>query len=331
MANLYAYNQVQYDYMQSLMLTERNGCDELNRPIENVTIVGSGVQGSMLAFRSALYNKNVCIYDIDLEAAQRAVGKIEAWLSEYAAAGKIDKNQMESSLRRVRVSSDIRDALKDADLVIENVPERLELKQRVWETIDALAPDKTLLTTNSSSLRSSQIGINVSRKEKTFNLNFMTPTIDDLVEVMWNFNTSEESKSLILAFLLSNSHIPIITNKEIKGFSLNRVWRVMKKECLKLWAEGYIKPEDLDRAFMMEWATDHGPFGLMDKVGLDVVRDIEYSYYNESGDQSDIPPKALSDMIEKGWLGEKSGKGFYDYPDPAYQRPDFLRKGSATE
>jgi 3-hydroxybutyryl-CoA dehydrogenase len=180
-------------------------------------------------------------------------------------------------------------------------------------------------------LRSSQIGINVGRKEKTFNLNFMTPTIDDLVEVMWNSNTSEESKSLILAFLLSNNHIPIITNKEIKGFSLNRVWRMIKKECLKLWAEGYIKPEDLDRAFMMEWATDHGPFGLMDRVGLDVIRDIEYSYYNESGDQSDIPPKALSDMIEKGWLGEKSGKGFYNYPDPAYQRPDFLRKGSGIE
>jgi len=82
---------------------------------------------------------------------------------------------------------------------------------------------------------------------------------------------------------------------------------------------------------MMEWATDHGPFGLMDKVGLDVIRDIEYSYYNESGDQSDVPPKALDEMIEKGWLGEKTGKGFYEYPDPAYLKPDFFKKGIETK
>lgn len=296
--------------------------------MKHVTIVGSGVQGSMLAFRSAVYHNHVCIYDVNKAAAQKAICKIEHWLTEYVTAGKIGEADREAALLRIRVSDDLKDALKDADLVIENVPEKLELKQRVWEEIDAAAPPDTLLTTNSSSLRSSQIGLNVKRKDKTFNLNFMTPTVDDLVEVMWNAHTSDDTKTLILAFLVSNHHIPIITNKEIKGFSLNRVWRAMKKECLKLWAEGYTKPEDLDRAFMMEWATDHGPFGLMDRVGLDVVRDIEYSYYKESGDESDIPPKALDEMIEKGWLGEKTGKGFYEYPDPSYKKQDFLRKGS---
>lgn len=301
------------------------------KTIKNVTIVGSGVQGSMLAFRSAVYNKNVCIYDVSLNATEKAVGKIKQWLSEYVAAGKISENDMEAALRRIRISDHLVDAVKEADLVIENVPEKLELKQKSWEEIDALAPAETLLTTNSSSLRSSQIGINVKRKEKTFNLNFMTPTTDDLVEVMWNAFTSDETKKLILDFLISNNHIPIVTNKEIKGFSLNRVWRAMKKECLKLWADGYIKPEDLDRAFMMEWETNHGPFGLMDRVGLDVVRDIEYSYYNESGEESDIPPKALDEMLKKGWLGEKAGKGFYEYPDPSYERPDFLRNGSESK
>jgi len=295
------------------------------KEIKNVTIVGSGVQGSMLAFRSAIYNKNVCIYNVRLNSTEKAVDKIKQWLSEYVAAGKISNDDMEAALLRIRVSDDLKDALKEADLVIENVPEKLELKQKSWEEIDAVAPAETLLTTNSSSLRSSQIGINVKRKEKTFNLNFMTPITDDLVEVMWNAFTSGESKKRILDFLVSNNHIPIVTNKEIKGFSLNRVWRAMKKECLNLWADGYIKPEDLDRAFMMEWETDRGPFGQMDRVGLDVVRDIEYSYYNESGEGSDIPPKALDEMIEKGWLGEKTGKGFYEYPDPSYRSPDFLR------
>jgi 3-hydroxybutyryl-CoA dehydrogenase len=107
-----------------------------------------------------------------------------------------------------------------------------------------------------------------------------------------------------------------VTKKEIKGFSVNRIWRAMKKESLKLWAEGYIDPETLDRGFVMEWNTSFGPFELMDKIGLDVVRDIELSYYRESGDISDLPPIALDEMIAKGYLGEKTGKGFYEYPKP---------------
>ncbi len=300
----------------------------MKNDIKNVTIIGSGVQGSMLAFRNAVYGKNVCIFDINIEAAEKAVGKINGWLSDYVSSGKITARDADAALLRIRVTSDLAGALQDADLAIENVPERLELKQKVWMEIDSAAPEKTLLTTNSSSLRSSEIGINVNRKEKTFNMNFMTPTKDDLVEVMWNEFTAEELKEPILTYLKSNKHIPIVTKKEIKGFSLNRVWRAIKKECLKLWAEGYIKPEDLDRAFMMEWNTEHGPFALMDKVGLDVIRDIEYSYYRESCDESDIPPKALDEMIEKGWLGEKSGRGFYDYPDPIYKKTDFLEKGN---
>jgi len=217
------------------------------------------------------------------------------------------------------------EALADADIVIENVPEQLELKQTVWAQIDALAPEKTLLTTNSSSLRSSEIGAGVGRKDKTFNLNFMTPTEDDMVEVMWNDQTSAATREAALAFLESIRNIAIVTRREIKGFSLNRVWRAVKKECLRLWAEGYIDPHDLDRAFMLEWRTGYGPFGLMDKVGLDVVRDIELSYYRESGDESDLPPRALEEMVERGDLGEKSGRGFYEYPDPAYLRPGWLR------
>ena len=147
---------------------------------------------------------------------------------------------------------------------------------------------------------------------------------------MWNSETSEETKEMALAFLLAQENVPIVTEKEIKGFSLNRVWRAMKKECLKLWAQNYIKPEDLDRAFMLEWGTPHGPFGLMDKVGLDIVKQIELTYYAESGDPSDIPPKKLDEYIEKGWLGEKTGRGFYTYPNPAYLEENFLRGGKKS-
>ena len=293
--------------------------------LQNVAIVGAGVQGSMLAFRCALYGKQVALVDVDRGVLERAGGKIAGWLEERVSRGELSGAEAEAVRARIVAHDALAEALADADIVIENVPEQLELKQAVWAQIDALAPAKTLLTTNSSSLRSSEIGAGVGRKDKTFNLNFMTPTEDDMVEVMWNDRTSAATREAALAFLESIRNIAIVTRREIKGFSLNRVWRAVKKECLRLWAEGYIDPHDLDRAFMLEWRTGYGPFGLMDKVGLDVVRDIELSYYRESGDESDLPPRALEEMVERGDLGEKSGRGFYEYPDPAYLRPGWLR------
>jgi 3-hydroxybutyryl-CoA dehydrogenase len=293
--------------------------------VDRVTIVGAGVQGSMLAFRCAIYGKRVAVFDVDAGSLERARGKIDGWLAEFVAEEKLDEDCARRASGDLTFVADLDAALAEADIVIENVPEQLAMKQAVWEEIDARAPRGTLLTTNSSSLRSSEIGERVARKDLTFNVNFMTPTEDDLVEVMWNGMTSETTKARALEFLRSIACVPIVTKREIKGFSLNRVWRAMKKECLKLWAEGYIEPGDLDRAFMMEWGTGIGPFGLMDKVGLDVVRDIELSYHRESGDQADLPPTALEDMVAAGHLGEKSGRGFYRYPDPAYARPGWLR------
>lgn len=292
---------------------------------QKITVVGSGTQGSMLAFRSAVFGRKVCIFDQSDEATQKALSKIRVWFDEWVLEGKISPEFAISAFASITRASDLKEALLDADLVIENVPEILELKQKVWTDIDELAPEKTLMTTNSSSLKASDIGKFVKRKEKTFNVNFMTPTKDDLVEVMWNAHTSPETKEAAIAFLKAQKNVPIVTAIEIKGFSLNRVWRVMKKECLKLWANGYISPEDFDRAWILEWGTPYGPFGLMDKVGLDIVKQIEMTYYHESQDPADIPPVALDEMLAKGWLGEKTGRGFYEYPDPAYQRPGWLK------
>lgn len=293
---------------------------------QQITIAGAGTQGSMLAFRSAFYGRTVRVYDLSNSALDTAEKKIKGWLEGRVKQNFLSDSDVNSILNHLLFTSDLAHALEDTELIIENVPEKLTLKQSVWEEIDRIAPPQALLTTNSSSLKSSDIGKNVRRKDKTFNINFMTPTEDDLVEVMWNSSTSDETKEKALTFLKAQKNIPIITKKEIKGFSLNRVWRMMKKECLKLWADGYITPEDFDRAFMMEWNTDYGPFGQMDKVGLDIVYQIELTYYEESKDPSDLPPKALEEMIKQGNLGEKSGKGFYTYPNPAYMQKEWLRK-----
>ncbi len=292
---------------------------------QNITVVGAGTQGSMLAFRSAAFGRTVTIFDISEQQMRNAMQKIKLWFDEWVTKGKISAGIALKQYLSINTCSELDKALDNADLVIENVPEILNLKREIWDQIDMLAPEKTLLTTNSSSLKASDIGKDIRRKANTFNLNFMTPTEDDLVEVMWNASTAEETKALALAFLKAQRNVPIITKKEIKGFSLNRVWRGIKKECLKLWADGYITPEDLDRAWILEWGTPYGPFALMDKVGLDIVRQIEMTYYNESRDPGDIPPKALDDMIDNGFFGVKSGKGFYAYPNPAYEQNGWLR------
>ena len=124
--------------------------------------------------------------------------------------------------------------------------------------------------------------------------------------------------------------LPLSVNKELLGFCFNRVWRAVKREVLWMWADGYVDFMDVDRAWMVfngmqSGESAFGPFALMDKVGLDVIWDIEMVYYRESGDPKDHPPQALRDKIVSGELGVKTGKGFYEYPKPAYLDPDFLK------
>jgi 3-hydroxybutyryl-CoA dehydrogenase len=121
----------------------------------------------------------------------------------------------------------------------------------------------------------------------------------------------------------------ILVRKENTGFVFNCIWRAVKKESLRLFDQGVASVEDIDRTWMIQMESDMGPFAMMDRIGLDVVRDIEQVYSEESGDPRDAPPRVLEQMIARGELGVKTGKGFYTYPDPAWRKPDFLKGGGA--
>jgi len=294
--------------------------------LANVGIAGAGTQGSQIAFRCVLAGRQTSVYDVSSAQLDEALLKVRRWLDERVTEGELTPEEAQSSWARVHRCDTLAECVADADVVIEAVPEKLELKRAVWNEIDELAPTKTILTTNSSSLRSSVIGRDVQRMGKTFNLNFGQPAKDDHVEVMWNAHTSAETKETVLSFLSSLGFVPLVTHKEISGFSLNRIWRAVKKEALHLVDQGYCDFQDIDRGAMLVLGWSDGPFQLMDVIGLDVIRDIELNYYAESGDESDRPPQLLEDLVAKGHLGVKTGQGFYSYPHPEFEHPDWLRK-----
>jgi 3-hydroxybutyryl-CoA dehydrogenase len=144
------------------------------------------------------------------------------------------------------------------------------------------------------------------------------------VEVMGHAGTSATTRERVVAFLRGCGFVPVVLAREQFGYASNRLWRAIKKEVLRQLEAGIVTAETIDRAWMLDWHVPIGPCGVMDRIGLDVVRDIEQAYADHTGDPADRPPPLLEAMVAAGTLGVKSGSGFYRYPGPRYADPDFL-------
>jgi 3-hydroxybutyryl-CoA dehydrogenase len=294
--------------------------------ISLVSVVGSGYMGAQIALRSAAKGFNVKLYDVKEDALEKAKELQEKELSSNDEKKVITPSDKKRILGRITYTADLKEAVCDADLVVETIPEVLELKRAIFEKIDKASPLRTVIATNSSSIRVSLIEDACKRPDKVLNLHFYPPIWQrPMVELMRGSKTSDETIDLVKDYVKGIEMTPLMVQKESTGFLFNRVWRAIKKESLHLVDDGVASFMDVDRAWMIVFQSDVGPFGLMDMVGLDVVRDIEMVYYGESGDESDYPPELLLDKIEKGELGIKTGKGFYTYPNPAYRDPTWLK------
>ncbi len=294
--------------------------------IKKVSVIGLGTLGTQIAIQAAYYGYEVRGYDQDPAVFQKMIQKVKGMMKILGKFPTMPVEEWERATSKVQVMKDLAEALKDADLVIEAVPENLELKRKVWTQLDSLAPKGALIATNSSSIPVSRIESATRRREKCLNVHFYQPAVGmNIVDVMGGTKTMPEAIEEAKQFVHSISCVPLGVKKEILGFCFNSVWRAIKKQTLYMWGNGFVDFRDIDRAWMVFAGMKQGPFGLMDLVGLDVVYDIEMSYYNESKDPRDIPPKAFKDMIDRKELGVKSGKGFYTYPNPEYANPDFLK------
>ena len=280
----------------------------------NIAVIGVGTQGSMIAFRNAVYGKRVTAYSRNESSREKCRARIERFLAFYVQEGKLTQNEADQARNRIFYANSLGQACENAYMIIENVPEILQVKQDLFRQLHEICEMGVLFSSNTSSLLMSEIcaDLPAERRAYTFQVDHDDPVRNSHVEMMWNKDTSPETKKAALAHYRQLGFEPVITEQEIKGYSINRVWRAVKKECLKLWANGYIAPSEFDRGWMTEWHTDIGPFKLMDLIGLDTVLNIEYSYFQASGQEDDRPPVRLEEMVKAGKLGMKTGSGFYD-------------------
>lgn len=276
--------------------------------IKNISVIGAGFTGKQIAAITALHNYNVSIFDINLEILEEAKKYIN---------GVLKRNKKNELINNVNYFNNIEEAVKEADLAIEAIPENIELKKAVFSQIEKSAPKNVIIATNSSSIPVSKIEEAVSRKNKVLNIHFYPPIPRrPMADIMRGTKTSDKTFEIGKRWIESLGCHPIILKKECHGFVFNRMWHAARKEALKIWAGGYADIDTIDLAWKTFTGMKMGPFVLMDAIGLDTVYAVQMSYYHESGDSRDKPPDELKDMVEKGDLGMKSGKGFYTWKKP---------------
>ncbi|HUG13842.1 MAG TPA: 3-hydroxyacyl-CoA dehydrogenase family protein [Thermomicrobiales bacterium] len=276
--------------------------DATTRP---VAVIGAGTLGRRIAAMLTGHGADVRLYDIFAAQLREAA----AYVND-TAPGLAEQS---GKLGNLTTTTDMQAAVSTAWLVVEAVPERLELKREVFAQLDELAPPDAILATNSSSLKSSLLIDEVSKPERVLNAHFYQPPRWNAVELMSCGQTDPTAIELLMAMLARHGLEPFHVRKESTGFIYNRVWAAIKREALLVVADGVAEPEDIDRIFCSLHGAEMGPFRLMDLVGLDVVLDIEEIYAAERDGTPEGPRRVLRGMIASGKLGVKSGEGFYRY------------------
>ncbi|MEO7964034.1 MAG: 3-hydroxyacyl-CoA dehydrogenase family protein [Gemmatimonadaceae bacterium] len=288
-----------------------------------IAVIGAGTMGRRLTFDFARAGHAVSLFDVAPAVGADAMRWLTRTLQLWEQEGRLTAGAAESALKAVTLRSSLADAVASADFILENVPERLALKRALFAELGSMLGDDAIIVSNTSSLPGSLMADASGRGDRFINANF-SHLGHPKVEIMPHSGTSETTRTRVITLLRETGFAPLVLRHEQFGYASNRVWRAVKKEVLRQIDAGIISPQDLDRGWMHDWEVPLGPCALMDAIGLDVVRDIEQSYADYSGDPTDSPPPFLEKMVAEGSVGRKSGKGFYSYPNPEFEDPRFL-------
>jgi 3-hydroxybutyryl-CoA dehydrogenase len=279
--------------------------DIRNRP---VAVIGAGTLGRRIALMLASRGGTVRLY------ARRAEQRAEAtqYVTENLPGVVADRGFGEVGVAVGAAS--LEEALDRAWLVVESVPEKLELKIPLWGEIDRAAPPDTIFATNSSSYPSRLMAENVRDKRRLCNTHFYMPPEVNALDLMSDGETDRGLLDTLLAVLPEFGVYPFEARRECTGFIFNRIWAAIKRESLAVVAEGVARPEDVDGMYKLNLGAPAGPFQVMDLVGLDVVLDIENHYAEEFPHLPRNVRELLQSYVDAGKLGVKTGEGFYAYP-----------------
>jgi len=279
--------------------------------INKVCVIGSGTMGAGIAQVSAQAGYETTMIDIKQEYLDRGMNQIKASLGKFAEKGKIKQEEINEVLARLRTSVNMKDAAKDADYVIEAVFERADVKLTIFEQLEEICPEETILASNTSGIPISLLASATRRPDRVIGAHFMNPVpLMKGVEVVRSLLTSEESVKRTIDFVKSLDKEPVVV-KDSPGFVANRIYMLTVNEAVKLLEEGAGRIEDMDKLMRLSFNWPMGPFELADLIGIDVIVDLLEGIYQETGWERYKPTPLLKRMVEMGYTGRKAGKGFY--------------------
>lgn len=287
----------------------------MTKEIQRVAVIGAGTMGHGIAQVTAMAGVPVTLVDVAEERLAAAVERIGRNLDDGVARGKVEPEAAAAAKERIRISTELASAARSADLVIEAVPEKLDLKAKLLSDVEALADPATILATNTSSLSVSTLQDAVSRPGRILGLHFFNPVhIVRLLEVVRAPRTEEEVVEAGVAFAKRLGKEPIVVN-DSPGFASSRLGVAIGLEAMRMLEEGVADAESIDKAMELGYRHPMGPLRLSDLIGLDIRLDIAQYLYETLGAEHFRPPAILRDMVAAGKLGRKTGEGFYRWEE----------------
>ena len=283
--------------------------------IRTVAVIGAGTMGAGIAQVCAQAGWNTRLFDAFPDGLEAGMNRIDAFWDKGISRGKTTAEQKENWSQNLAPFSELADAVNGVDLVIEAVPEILELKQRIFADLDQLAPEDAILGTNTSGLKISDIANATSRPEKVIGMHFFNPVpIMKLLELVRHDSVADTTIEIAREVGQTMGKTCILVN-DVPGFATSRLGVVLGNEAIRMLADGVASAADIDTAMRLGYKHPMGPLELTDLVGLDVRRDILNNLAEAFGDESYRPHPLLNKLVEAGELGKKTGKGFYDWTD----------------
>ena len=280
--------------------------------INKVVVIGGGTMGLDIAQVFARSGKQVTVRDINDQLIQAAEARLNKGLDKLVSKGKMDEAKKAAILANVTFTTKLEDAA-DADLVVEAATENPAIKKQIFADLDNICKPETILASNTSSLSLTEIGGATKRPEKVIGMHFFNPaTVMKLIEVIRGAKTSDKTYNTVFALSSEVGKEPVTVN-EAPGFVVNRILIPLINEGCELVYSGVASVEDVDKAMKLGANHPMGPLELGDLVGLDVCLAIMNTLYTETGDSKYRPSLLMKKMVRAGYLGRKTGKGFYDY------------------